>query len=656
MKTIFIVFFVVISIGMIPKSFSQENDVSTDIMLNMSLEDLMNIEVSVASKSSISNIRETPGVISIISRRDIEMSGAYDLLGILQRLVPGFGFATNVEGIVGIGIRGLWSHEGKVLLMIDGKSINDEQFANTLFGNHISADVIEKVEIIRGPGSSIYGGYASLGVINVITRNFENSAVVSFSGGYADKTFSHQNIMASAGVNRGELKFTVNTAFNRGFRSNLTHRDYFGYDTTFLNSNELNSIFISANLEYKKLKLSYLVDKYETTTFDLWGSHSREAYAEKWDTYAFGGSYDFEFESLKVTPYVKYKYQLPWHTFMIPEEYTNSKHVAKITAGVVASYSMSDQMTATAGVEAYQHDLNMPEKVSIFEETFRSGKDVMRIQSFSAFTEIALRTSFAKVLAGVRFDAFDKFSNSFLPRVAVTKVINDLHFKGMLSGSFRIPGGIIPNRTLNLNDRIKPETVWSYELEAGYKIGNHSLISFNGFYHDLRQVIVYQTAGSIGFYGNGGRFGSAGLESTYRYVTNDLNLNINYAFYAPVGNNDNMYRMPEKNGYYIGFAKHRLNMNASLRIVDDLFFNFIGRIYGERYGIVGSGLIDKMESLMMTDFNLRAKNVFFDGLNASIGIDNVFDYKFIYYSDSDAGHAGLPGFGRTLVLKMDYNF
>lgn len=655
MRTFYIVFTIFLCVLTMQRGFAQESDLDTDLMLEMSLEELMNIDVSVASKNSVSNIRETPGVISIISRRDIEMSGASDLLGILQRLVPGFAFGADVEGVVGVGIRGLWSHEGKVLLMIDGKSINDEQFATTQFGNHINADVIEKIEIIRGPGSSIYGGYAALGVINVITQSFENAGTASFSGGFADKSYSHQNVTAQAGIERGDFRFSVNTAYNKGYRSNLSHPDYGGFDTSFFNTNMINSIFVNAKLEYTKFKMSYMVDKYETSTIDLWGTHSNEAFAEKWDTYAIDGSYDFEFGSLKVTPYVKYKYQLPWNTSMVAQEYTNFKHATKLTSGVVASYAVNDKINATLGAETYQHDLKLPDEVGEFEETFRNGKDVMQIQSLSAFGELGLKTSIVNVMAGARFDAFNEFSNSFLPRLAVTKIMNDLHFKGMLSGSFRIPGGIIPNRTLEGN-QIKPETVWSYEVEAGYKFGENSLISVNGFYHDLRQVIVYQTDGSVGFYGNGGRFGTAGIESTYRFVAQGLNLNVNYAFHTPMGSKDNIYRMPDKNGYFVGFAPHRANVNASLRVIDDVFFNFTGRVYGQRYGIVANGIVAKMNPLTMTDFNLRVKNLFKQGLNATVGVDNVFDYKFVYYQAYDGGHAGLPGFGRTLVLKVDYNF
>ena len=152
---------------------SAQKEITDEEMLTMSLEELMNVEVSVATKKSTS-IRETPGVVTIIQREEIQNVGARDLLELLQIMAPGFEFGVDVEGVVGVGIRGIWAHEGKVLLMINGMEMNEEMFATTQFGNHYNVDNIERIEIIRGPGSAIYGGYASMGVINIITRTNTN--------------------------------------------------------------------------------------------------------------------------------------------------------------------------------------------------------------------------------------------------------------------------------------------------------------------------------------------------------------------------------------------------------------------------------------------------------------------------------------------------
>src|SRR5690349_19643461 len=82
------------------------------------LELLLATEVGVATKKA-RTVRDSPGVVTLVTREDIEASGARDLLDVLM-LVPGFDAALDVGGVVGLGFRGNWGHEGKVLLLVDG--------------------------------------------------------------------------------------------------------------------------------------------------------------------------------------------------------------------------------------------------------------------------------------------------------------------------------------------------------------------------------------------------------------------------------------------------------------------------------------------------------------------------------------------------------
>lgn len=74
------------------------------------------------------------------------------------QLIPGFDFGVDVEGIVGIGVRGNWAHEGKVLMLWDGLEMNEDLYSTLQFGGHYPVGQIKRIEIIRGPGSAIYGG------------------------------------------------------------------------------------------------------------------------------------------------------------------------------------------------------------------------------------------------------------------------------------------------------------------------------------------------------------------------------------------------------------------------------------------------------------------------------------------------------------------
>jgi len=71
---------------------------------------------------------------------------------------------------MGLSLRGNWANEGKVLVLMDGQPFNELLYQSVAVGNRFPVDAIERVEIIRGPGSAQYGGSAEYGVINIITK------------------------------------------------------------------------------------------------------------------------------------------------------------------------------------------------------------------------------------------------------------------------------------------------------------------------------------------------------------------------------------------------------------------------------------------------------------------------------------------------------
>lgn len=113
--------------------------------------------------------RTAPAIITVIPRSRIEQMGARSLLDILK-VVPGFETSRTILGFDEVTIRGTRS-DPEILLLVDGHRV-----ANLYDGRipwAVPADIIERVEVIRGPGSALYGTGAFLGVVNVITREHE---------------------------------------------------------------------------------------------------------------------------------------------------------------------------------------------------------------------------------------------------------------------------------------------------------------------------------------------------------------------------------------------------------------------------------------------------------------------------------------------------
>jgi len=128
----------------------------------------------------------SPSAVSVITREDIEASGATSITDLL-RMVPGMEVVITTPYTSSISSRLMWTYENNIyLVLIDGREANVELMGFTPFEiQPISLDDIQRIEIIRGPGSSLYGANAVAGVVSITTRAItdENSAWVGVSGG-----------------------------------------------------------------------------------------------------------------------------------------------------------------------------------------------------------------------------------------------------------------------------------------------------------------------------------------------------------------------------------------------------------------------------------------------------------------------------------------
>lgn len=136
-------------------------------------------------------LRKAPAIATIISADEIRNMGARNLEDVLK-MVPGFGISTNEWGTHMIEVRGIRTGASeKILVMVDGHSLNRNTNGSALVynvANYIPMENIRQVEVIRGPGSALYGNSAFVATINIITRNAEeiNGLEIKAGGGSFD--------------------------------------------------------------------------------------------------------------------------------------------------------------------------------------------------------------------------------------------------------------------------------------------------------------------------------------------------------------------------------------------------------------------------------------------------------------------------------------
>ncbi len=162
-----------------------ENVDASDDLTQLSLEDLMNVEVTSVSKKK-QKLSGAAAAIFVITQEDIRRSGATSIPEAL-RMVPGLQVARLDSNKWAVSARGFNSRfSNKMLVLIDGRNLYNSFFAGTIWevADTILED-IDRIEVIRGPGGSLWGVNAINGVINIITKNAQNThgGFVSTVGG-----------------------------------------------------------------------------------------------------------------------------------------------------------------------------------------------------------------------------------------------------------------------------------------------------------------------------------------------------------------------------------------------------------------------------------------------------------------------------------------
>jgi outer membrane receptor protein involved in Fe transport len=174
--------------------------VSGDIE-QLALEDLLNPTVSTATKS-VRTLEQTPAIVTVFRREDIHRLGVHQLIDLL-RFVPGF-YEVSSPLERNIAIRGVHAASPyHFVVLLDGMPVNDFLFSSSS-PESFSLEYADRVEIIRGPGSAIYGANALMGVVNIITARAP------------DGEHAHAGVsVGTQGALRTDLSFSVSLGGKR---------------------------------------------------------------------------------------------------------------------------------------------------------------------------------------------------------------------------------------------------------------------------------------------------------------------------------------------------------------------------------------------------------------------------------------------------------
>jgi outer membrane receptor for ferrienterochelin and colicin len=647
-------------------------------LAQMSMEELFRLKVSVASIGE-ETVEEQSAIVSVITAEEIAASGARDLVDVLW-LVPGYHFGVDISGVTGVGIRGFWAYEGKTLLTLDGVEIVEDLFGVVPVDEHIPVDQIDQIEIIRGPGSAMYGGNAELSVINITTKG------AKLNGGFANADFGTDGhdvsgrVGAGAGWGNDDWHAHIGGSWSSSYRSTSKYLDNDSIVIDLDENSDIKSLLLNAGVDYKDLELRFLYDAYDIDDRTRFGC-AKPRSDNDFGSIAASGKYDFRVSDIvSISPKLTYKHQKPWYIDLPGDEYqiSTQRLTANLTGiATLGALGPADSLDVLMGgeftLEGARADLigtaGRPSR-----NQYYGGKRRVDYKNYAAFLQAELDSRWVAVTLGGRYHYHSEIGGKFVPRAAFTKVWDRFHAKALISQAFRTPqieiiqfGGVDAAGDPN----IKSETTTAYELEAGYRLSDAVSVVANAFWIEIADILVYSSVENS--YENFDAVTNYGVEAELRVADEWGSVALGYSFYRNhhndvpafctsgsvfyLGNyseDPNYASCGQDDGLLLGFPAHKLTFNGTYFITDHLSFNLNGAFISKRISYkVGMLQRKALSSQAYANVFLRYQ---YAGFSVGVGIRDLFDNEYGYVQPFDSGVRELPGKGREFFLKASYEF
>jgi outer membrane receptor protein involved in Fe transport len=621
---------------------------------------------------AVTRLKDSPAVVTVVSAQDIRESGARDLVDVLQ-LVPGVFLGVDSLGVVGPGFRGLWGHEGKILLLIDGKEMNELLYSTMQLGNEYPVELIERVEVVRGPGSVIYGGNAELAVINVVTRGVQGATDLLVSGTWGQ--FTEGPGFASSYARRGGvvsgryvfdsvpgLSAFASGSLGQGQRSTRDYVDPEGTVGSMAGASALDPAVVQAGIGYRDVQATFLYHRYATTSIAGLGLVADPVAVTTFETWQGELAGTFRpTERFELLSRFNVTVQKPWADTRQDALTYYDKTARRLRARLIGRWAPLDELQVTVGGDAMFDNAVLNGPSGLGQQSSFGEADFVDYRTLGAFAELYSENPIVNVAVGARFDANSAVGPSLVPRAVLLRSFGPVQLKALFSLAFRWPG--IEN--LNAGTAaLRPERTTVFEFEGGVDITRHAHLSANVFTIGIDAPIVYGVDQASGeeLYLNLGKQGTTGGEVALQVRGKWGRLAANYSLYVPTLRADvDTYDAPGRTDMFLGAPAHRGVLTGTVRPVSWLSLSPTVLLYGPKLALgaetaEGELTVEEIPTQVLANFVVRVDDVPVKGLSVSLGIYNIFgtDYRFV--QPYAGGYAPMPGLGREVMLRVGYLF
>lgn len=493
-----------LAIALTPQAGAAEQAFSE--LAKLSIEELLNVKLVSASRYAQS-ATEAPASVTVITADDIRTYG-YRTLADVLRSVRGF-YVTNDRNYSYLGVRGFappGDYNDRVLVMVDGIRLNEPIYDSFLAGEEFPLDLntVARVEVIRGPSSSVYGGNALFGVVNVITRRGADidgmelaGAVSSYQGRKARATFGKKFdsgldliISASGFKNSGpNLYFPEFSGINGGFAQGTDHE-------------RSKKLFLKISYDAFAFTAGYgarakgMLSGAFGATFDDAGNvlEDRLGFADLSYTRQFGrtellgrlfyGNYEYEsiarYTSAPTVPYRDLANGRWWGSELKLVNTTFDKH--KIVAGIEYRHNYRQTQTSydIEPYALYQNDRRREKRLGLFiQDEYALGDDWL-------------------LNAGLRYDKISEQAGAINPRLALIYKLSEATTAKLLYGTAFRTANVYETRYQLAgfqidNPSLKPEKIKTYEAMVEHRLRERTKLTLAGYFYRMDGLISQVT-------------------------------------------------------------------------------------------------------------------------------------------------------------------
>jgi outer membrane receptor for ferrienterochelin and colicin len=694
-----------------------EKQKKIDRLFKMSLEELMDVRITTAGKTS-ERIGDIPASVVLITREDIETYGYRTLTEILDNIPGLYSIDDYAEGGANFGVRGFWSgqrNDNMIILVNDVHQVNDFLSNYPLDKIDLPVEAIDRIEVIRGPMSVVYGNGAFYGVINIITNEDIMKPVSIISGSWG--SLNTKKLFVRMAGNKDDFKYVFNSSIyqtdgidqpliemvsdpsallslgapadSRTGGRMAKNGKYFNF------SGEFKGFFVDMSYNEGKKEFYFALPSV--------ADGSRDNSSTTHISFGFRKKFSEKFRLEGKASYTRsrdnFKYDHLFEGFYGIEMLESNAWEGEANA----FFNPTKKIDITAGLY-YRAILNATDMydlpsfgIPLLENTTLSlaeGDDIVTRALYSQITYSPVKS--LRLVAGVRLEQSPKYGlvsnqtvggnlpivNSgtysrdnieFIPRLAALLYLNENNVFKFLYGEAINRPSFAQNAQNALNSAypvLQPESIQTVELNYISTFSSRFSLNASVFRNTLKNLITRVVR--IDDAGNYESFS----DNAVKMVTNGAELTINTEpiEYLRVELSGTYQDTKDKTqGYeniaaayspkFLGYLKASF-LGVGFKI--SLTGTYVGpmetfwdKALQNPDGSIGEGRIgDRVDGYFIMGANLRVDDLFVDGVFLNIKCSNLFDEDIRYptFTNNPWAARGTLGFGRSFLVSLGYKF